>query len=76
MEKHFDINADGYSVRCKLFAQKDARTYARVVICTHGYGGSKHQRPIERYLSEHLHSVLSYSGCKYRHYSRKMQTFG
>lgn len=41
MEKHFDINEDGYSVRCKLYASKDTRTYPRVVICTHGYGSSK-----------------------------------
>lgn len=52
MEKHFDINAGGYSVRCKLFAQKEARTFSRVVICTHGYGSSKDRANIARFAEK------------------------
>ena len=54
MEKHFDINADGYSVRCKLFAHSDARTYARIVICTHGYGGSKDRANIQKFAEKEM----------------------
>ena len=52
MEKHFDINEGGYSVRCKLFAHKDARTYQRVVICTHGYGGTKDRANIAKFAEK------------------------
>jgi len=41
MDKHFDINEKGYSVRCRIIASKDAREYKRVVICTHGFGSDK-----------------------------------
>lgn len=52
MEKHFDINEDGYSVRCKLVASKEARTYERVVICTHGYGGNKDRANIQKFAEK------------------------
>ena len=41
MEKDFSINEEGYSVRCRLFHQGHARTFKRVVICTHGFGSNK-----------------------------------
>ena len=34
-----------------------------------GYGGGQHQHLIKTYMSEHLHIVLSYFGCKYKQYS-------
>ena len=34
MEKYIDINENGYSVRCKLFYQKDFRNIPNLVICT------------------------------------------
>lgn len=44
MEKYFDINTQGYSVRCKLFCNdndKTTRTFEHVVIVTHGFGSNK-----------------------------------
>ena len=44
MEKHFDINEEGYSVRCRLFvhdSHKNERTFDHVAIVTHGFGSSK-----------------------------------
>lgn len=44
MEKHFDINEEGFSVRCKLFtsdSDKTARIFPSVVIVTHGFGSHK-----------------------------------
>jgi alpha-beta hydrolase superfamily lysophospholipase len=56
-EKHFDINENGASVRCRLLVEEDSRTHDRVVICTHGYGSSKDVANItrfaEKYLSKH-----------------------
>ena len=44
MEKHFDINEQGYSIRCRLFYgehNKAARSFENIVIVTHGFGSSK-----------------------------------
>ena len=41
MEKKFDINEEGFSIRCKLFTRdsdKTERTFRDVVILTHGFG--------------------------------------
>ena len=43
MEKYFDINEQGYSIRCKLYCE-DPREIARVVVCCHGFGGHKATR--------------------------------
>ena len=56
-EKHFDINENGASVRCRMLVEEDSRTHDRVIICTHGYGSSKDVANItrfaEKYLSKH-----------------------
>lgn len=49
MEKDFSINEEGYSVRCRLFHQGHARTFKRVVICTHGFGNNKDKPNITRF---------------------------
>lgn len=49
MEKDFSINEEGYSVRCRLFHQGHARTFKRVVICTHGFGSNKGKPNITRF---------------------------
>lgn len=44
MEKKFDINEEGFSIRCKLFTRdsdKMVRTFRDVVIVTHGFGSHK-----------------------------------
>lgn len=44
MEKLFDINEQGYSIRCKLITKdndKNKRTFSHVAIVTHGYGSNK-----------------------------------
>ena len=44
MEKHFDINEEGYSVRCRFFvhdSHKNERHFDHVAIVTHGFGSSK-----------------------------------
>lgn len=52
--KNFDINEEGYSVRCKFFSDTDSRSYERVVICTHGYGGSKDNASIRHFAEKYL----------------------
>ena len=49
MEKLFDINELGYSVRCKLFYDKDIHAIDKVVIATHGFGGFKDNKSVEKF---------------------------
>ena len=49
MEKDFSINEEGYSVRYRLFHQGHARTFKRVVMCTHGFGSNKDKPNITRF---------------------------
>ncbi|WP_416192571.1 alpha/beta hydrolase [Neisseria sp. CCUG12390] len=44
MEKLFDINHGGYSVRCKLFYGKDIHAVENVVVVMHGFGSGKDGR--------------------------------
>lgn len=44
MEKHFDINEDSRSIRCRMIISnkdKQTRTFPHVVIVTHGFGSNK-----------------------------------
>ncbi len=52
MEKKFDINVKGYSIRCRIIAARDARQYRRAVICTHGFGGSKDMANITHFAEK------------------------
>ncbi len=47
--KYFDINEEGYSVRCKLFYHKDIHDIENVVIATHGFGGSKEIKAFDKF---------------------------
>ena len=58
MEKHFDINQQGFSIRCKLFVKdsdKNTRTFSNVVLVTHGFGSSKETAGTVKF-AEHLTS--------------------
>lgn len=58
MEKHFDINQQGFSIRCKLFVKdsdKNTRTFSNVVLVTHGLGSSKETAGTVKF-AEHLTS--------------------
>lgn len=48
MEKYFDINESGYSVRCKLYGE-DTHNISRVVLFGHGFGGHKDNKAAERF---------------------------
>lgn len=56
-EKHFDINEEGCSIRCRIMTDSGSRTFPHVVICTHGFGGNKEAANItkfaEKYLGKH-----------------------
>lgn len=44
MEKKFDINEEGLSIRCKLFCRdsdKMTRTFSHIAVITHGFGSNK-----------------------------------
>ena len=55
---YFDINEAGFSVRCKLFAA-DKRAADRVIICCHGFGGSKDSHAIARFADRVLSKYKS-----------------
>ncbi|MDO4621503.1 MAG: alpha/beta hydrolase [Eubacteriales bacterium] len=49
MEKYFDINEHGFSIRCKLYYNKDIRSLTHIVIATYGFGGNKDNKAIEKF---------------------------
>ena len=51
MEKLFDINESGYSVRCKLYCSS-VNAVKRVVIIGHGFGGHKDSRAAEKFAAK------------------------
>ncbi len=53
MDKYFDINEKGYSVRCKLYCN-DVRGIKRVVIFGHGFGGHKDNKAAEKFAAKLL----------------------
>lgn len=58
MEKHFDINEQGLSIRCKLIcsnSDKTARTFEHIAIVTHGFGSNKETAGTANF-GEHLTS--------------------
>jgi hypothetical protein len=48
MEKLFDINESGYSVRCKLYCSS-VNAVKRAVIFGHGFGGHKDNKAAALY---------------------------
>lgn len=53
MNKHFDINQPGHSIRCKLY-YNELRAIRRLVIFGHGFGGHKDNKAAERYAEKVL----------------------
>ena len=53
MEKYFDINEKGHSIRCKLFCN-NARDINEVVLCAHGFAGHKDNKSTERFANDVL----------------------
>lgn len=56
MKKKFDINRQGYSIRCLLFChdrERTAHSFRHVVLVTHGFGSSKDTAGTEHF-GEHL----------------------
>ena len=62
MEKLVDINAQGLSVRCKLFYEKDLNNIQNVVLILHGFGSSKDLKSNtkfgERFTAKYKHSAV------------------
>lgn len=52
MYKYFDINKDGYSIRCKLYYRD--KGIRRAVLFGHGFGGHKDNRAAERFAEYFL----------------------
>ena len=50
---YFSINRQGLSIRCKFYGT-EARTYKRVVIFSHGFGGHKDNKSAEKFAEKIL----------------------
>ena len=48
MNPYFSVNAEGCSIRCKLFTGGDG-DIQKVILCGHGFGGNKESKAIERF---------------------------
>lgn len=53
MEKLYDINRDGYSIRCKYFCN-DIHKVEKVILFGHGFGGNKDNKTIIRFAGQVL----------------------
>ena len=49
MEKLFDINEEGFSIRCKLYYDKTPHDLKHIVLATYGFGGNKDNKAIEKF---------------------------
>ena len=49
MQKYFDINEGGFSIRCKLYYEKDIHKLPNIVIATYGFGGNKDNKAVEKF---------------------------
>ncbi len=48
MERYFDINHPGYSIKCKLYVEQ-IREIQHVIVFLHGFGGHKDNKTAERF---------------------------
>lgn len=60
MEKHFDINEDGVSIRCIYYFEKQPRDVADIVIAAYGFGGNKENKAAQKFAERLI--------AKYRHF--------
>ena len=49
MEKYFDLNEQGFSIRCKVYFEKDIHNLKHIVLATYGFGGNKDNKAIEKF---------------------------
>lgn len=49
MEKYFDINERGFSIRCKVYFEKDLHSLKHIVLATYGFGGNKDNKAVEKF---------------------------
>lgn len=60
MIKNFDINEQGFSIRCRLYYNKDIRNVSNIVIATYGFGGTKENKAVEKFADRIISKYKSY----------------
>lgn len=60
MDKYFDINEQGFSVRCKYYYDKNPHTAERIVIATYGFGGNKDNKAVEKFADRLISKYHGY----------------
>ena len=53
MNPYFEINQDGYNIRCKLYST-DVHTIRKIIVFFHGFGGHKDNRAAEKFAERIL----------------------
>lgn len=61
MQKYFDINEGGFSIRCKIYFQKDIRAVKNIVIATYGFGGNKDNKASEKFADRIIGKYRNYA---------------
>ena len=59
--KHFDINEEGYSIRCLAYFNKDLRQAKKIVIATYGFGGNKENHAISTFADRLIGKYKSFA---------------
>lgn len=49
MEKYFDINEEGHSIRCKEYYNGNLHEITHWVVATYGFGGNKDNKAVEKF---------------------------
>ena len=60
-DKYFNINEQGFSVRCKLYSADNARSFDNVVIATYGFGGNKDNNAVAKFAERITSKYASYA---------------
>lgn len=61
MEKYFDINEEGHSIRCKEYYHKDLHAATHRVVAAYGFGGNKDNKAIEKFADRITSKYKGYS---------------
>lgn len=60
MQKYFDINEEGFSIRCKLYYQKEFHHIDNIVIATYGFGGNKDNHAVQKFAERIITKYKDY----------------
>lgn len=60
MQKYCDINEQGFSIRCKLYYQKEFHHIDNIVIAAYGFGGNKDNHAVQKFSERIISKYKNY----------------